>query len=76
MTQKSGLYVFSSTMSDKWVYKSLIDHILSYVDCNTFTDTYKSDLSHMSSIQNSIFIDNLMDMRYDWAVDQSNDYAI
>jgi len=76
MTKEKGLFVFSTKFSDEWIYKGLIDHILSHVNCNTFTDTYKPDLSHTDRIEDSIFIDNLMDMRYDWATDKSNDYQL
>lgn len=76
MVEKKGLYVFSSSISDEWVYKNLIQHILSYVKCSTFTNTYKQDLSHFGNTSGSIFIDSLMDMRYDWSTDQSYDYQL
>jgi hypothetical protein len=77
MDNKKGIFVFSSKSGDECLYKNFIDHILSFSKLPIYRDCYKQDLSHMNGIKNSIFVDNLMDMRYDWALDTTmNTYSL
>lgn len=73
LDEERGIFVISSKSSDEWLYQNFIEHVLSFTKSPVYRDTYKSDLSHIESKANSIFVDNLMDMKYDWALDSSMD---
>lgn len=74
--EHKGLYVFSSTIKDKFLYRGLLDNILSHCTLDVYQDQYNPTLSHIDGCQNSIFVDDLLDMRYDWSTDKSYDHIL
>lgn len=77
LDEQRGIFVFSSMSKDEWLYQNFIEHVLSFTKSPVYKDTYRSDLSHIEGKSNSIFVDNLMNMKYDWALDSSmNTYLL
>lgn len=60
---KKGLYVFSSDTKNEQMCENLIQFILGDVKLNVHYNTYKTDLSHCNKITNSIFVDDIMDIK-------------